>query len=137
MREKPSSLIYRLFLWRGGQRINSIEQQIGFSGATDVSNDDKRNVESSYEELFGGDGRLGVERFYRSQIAALKGVQFDQCADVLAALAFLQEVVATALWKYGLDVGDSLDAFARGFDRLDLTEERRRLHELAQRENEG
>ena len=62
----------------------------------------------------------------------MRGRPLEDCEDALGCLVFLQEVVACALWEHGASVSESLEAFARGFDRLDVPSELERLHDRAQ-----
>jgi len=53
-------------------------------------------------------------------------------AQAFWRLTIMQHVVAIAMWKYELTVGEPLRGFARQFDRLDVPAERRRLYDIAQ-----
>lgn len=66
----------------------------------------------------------------------MSGVPYPQCGDFLDALAFIQEISATALWKYRQGVGDAVEDFVRNFDRLDVSDERIRLYDCAQEQYE-
>jgi hypothetical protein len=74
-----------------------------------------------------------VESLYQAAIMNIRGKRFDECSDGLNALSFLQEVLATAMWKHRCVIGDVLESFVRKYDRLDIPEERRKLHLEAQR----
>ena len=84
-----------------------------------------------YSALFTGECRLDMETLYLRLLREMRNIPYEQCEDLLEALAFLQQVVATAIWKYHHDVGKHMEAFARDFDRLDVESERMRLYEYA------
>jgi len=125
--------IYELFVQRTGLRIVSIERHLPRSPEPDrLSEDDKRNQPATYAALFSLECRSYMEKLYTDAIGQMNGLPFDRSQDILNGLAFIQEVIATALWKYHCDVGNILESFAREFDRLDLPAERHRLHDRAQ-----
>ncbi|HEY8553262.1 MAG TPA: hypothetical protein VIL43_01830, partial [Burkholderiales bacterium] len=78
--------------------------------------------------LFSEKCRSSIENVYRSAMREMRGVPYALAGDTIEALAFLQETIATALWKHRCNVGKTLESFAREFDRLDVREERKRLH---------
>jgi hypothetical protein len=125
--------IYEMFSQSSGQRIASIEGHLGPHSERPFSAEDlERNQAAIYAALFSPACRVLVEGLYQDSLRRMNGLPFDGSQDLLSGLAFLQDVIAKALWKYECDVGGTLEAFARGFDRLDVPSERRRLHELAQ-----
>lgn len=127
-------LVYRLFLSEGrGKRINWIEQYLGFNGSVGLSADDRRNEPSAYEAIFSEEHRAKLEQLQLKLLNEMNGVPYQQCGDVLEALAFIQEISATALWKYHQSVGAMTEEFVRDFDRLDVSDERVRLYESAQK----
>lgn len=126
-------LIYSLFLHRGGQKINWIEQYIGYDNRTERSSDDMKNEQSAYEVVFSEKNRPILEQLYMKLQNEMNGVTYQQCGDVLEALAFIQEMSATALWKYHQKVGVIIEDFVRDFDRLDVPEERIRLYQKTQK----
>lgn len=97
-------------------------------------NEDLRRNEGDAYALF-RDDRL--QKLYRRLLREMRGVPFEDCGDIMAGLTFLQTVVATALWKHRLAVPDSLETFAREFDRLDVAGEQRRLYTRAQDDDCG
>ncbi|MFC3653317.1 hypothetical protein ACFONN_17280 [Dyella humi] len=125
-------LIYRLFLHRGGRKINWMEQYLGYDGRAALSSDDIENESSAYETIFSEEHRPKLERLYLDLLNEMDGVPYPQCGDVLEALTFIQEISATALWKYHQSVGTVIEEFVRDFDRLDVPDERARLYEKAQ-----
>gem|GEM_PF-2344291 len=62
----------------------------------------------------------------------MRGTSYEDAADILEALAFIQEVTAIALWRFDCPMSRVLKEFARDFDRLDVPEERYRLYQSAQ-----
>lgn len=127
------NLVYRSWLSRTGSRVEFLEQSVAFSDVTvALSEDDRRNEPTTYAHLFSAECRIFLEGIYDRALEMMRGRPLDACGDVLKGLEFLQEVVATAIWRYRCDVGQKLDAFAREFDRLDVPTERARLHGGAQ-----
>lgn len=127
------SLLYRAFVARTQMRIVFLEQYIAPQDVrSDLTIDEKRNEPKIYRDLFSSECRIEVERCYLDALLSIRGRTFVQSDDVVNALVFLQGIVATALWKYRCDVGETLEAFARKYDRLDVSAEKRRLHLEAQ-----
>ncbi|MGQ0595704.1 hypothetical protein [Aquabacterium sp.] len=124
--------VYLRSLRHGARRIDSIEQYLGVAIDQVDAGQLQVGIDAAYSDLFNGVGRVEVEGLYDELRGALIGKSFEQCADILDGLSFLQELVAMALWKYQVDVGERLEGFARNFDRLDVQDERRRLHQEAQ-----
>lgn len=125
--------IYDLFVQRRQHRLPSLEKHIGHrcrEGRPLI--DDERNEPALYAALCGQEGQAYVVGLYESALTAMRGQHFADCSDALECLGFLQEVIATAMWRYGCKCAAVLDAFARDFDRLDLPQEQRRLHAMAQ-----
>ena len=125
--------IYRLFLHGGGRKINWMEQYLGYDGRAALSFDDMKNEPRAYEAVFSEEHRPKLEQLYMKLQNEMKGTPYQQCADVLETLAFIQEISATALWKYHQNVGAVIEEFVRDFDRLDVPEERVGLYEKAQK----
>jgi hypothetical protein len=126
-------LVYRLFLHKGGQKIDWMEQYLGYDGKAVLSSDDLMNEPSAYEAIFSEENRPKLERLYLKLLHEMSGISYGQCGDVLEALIFLQEASATALWRYHQNVGVAIEEFVRDFDRLDVPSERVRLYEKAQK----
>lgn len=131
MNRHSLAAIYRLFLESGEQRICRIEQILGFDGTVTASADDKRNEPQIYADLFAGSCRHDMEVLYVTLLQEMRTSPFEQCDELIAALAFFQLVAATALWKYSIEIGQVLEIFAREFDRLDVASERLRLYRFA------
>ena len=129
-------LIYRLFLDKGGQRVSWIESHFDFDAGISLSSDDKRNESATYEALFLQGHQAKIEQLYLELLSEMDGVSYQQCGDILDALAFIQEISAIALWKYRQRVGVMIEEFVRDFDRLDVPEERFRLYKSAQKNSE-
>lgn len=127
------SVLYRAFVARTGTRVSFVEGWLEIRDADlNLSVDETRNEPSVFRELFSGECRAELEEFYRDAMLSLRGSTLIGCRDGLNALAFLQEVVAKAMWKYGCTAGPLLESFARKYDRLDTLEEKRKLHLEAQ-----
>lgn len=125
--------IYALYIQRRGIRILSIERHLTHTPTPNsLSEDDNRNQPAIYAALFSSECRSYMEMLYADAMAQMTDFPFDQSEDLLNCLEFIQEVTATALWRYDRQVGDNLESFARAFDRLDVPSERRRLHDQAQ-----
>ena len=123
----------RAFVARTATRVSFVEKWLAIRDADlTLSIDETRNEPSVYRELFANECRAELEEFYRDAMSNLRGSTLVEGRDGLNALAFLQEVVARAMWKYGCTAGPLLESFARKYDRLDTLEEKRRLHLEAQ-----
>lgn len=128
------SAIYRAYRTRTGARIAFIEERLaGQDLATEPTVDEQRNEPTVYTALFSDECRPEVEDFFREALRRMHGKSFSRSEDDLNALAFLQHVVAAAMWKHHCAAGDMLETFARDFDRLDVESERMRLHLRAQK----
>jgi len=97
-----------------------------------LSDDEKRNEPNTYAALFSDECRSEIEELYKAAMREMRGRSLSSSEDILEGLVFLQEIVATALWKHQCAVGSTLESFAREFDRLDVRAERERLHARAQ-----
>lgn len=127
------SPLYRSFVARTSTRVSFVERWLNIRDADlNLSMDETRNEPGVYRELFSDECRAELEEFYKEAMLSLRGATLVGCRDGLNALAFLQEVVARAMWKYGCTAGPLLESFARKYDRLDTLEEKRRLHLEAQ-----
>jgi hypothetical protein len=124
------AVLYRLYLDRGASRIALIEEDAEIDVTVLLTEDDRRNEPVHYERLFSRECLGSVLNLYVAIKKRIKSCSYEEAADPLIALAFLQEIVATALWKYELDPSEGLTEFAREFDRLDIEAERIRLYEL-------
>ena len=125
-------LVYRLFLREGKRKIDWMERYLGYDGRAALSSDDMKNESSAYDEIFSEEHRPKLEQLYLGLLNEMNGVPYQQCGDMLEALTFIQEISATALWKYSRNVGVVIEEFVRDFDRLDVPDERVRLYEKAQ-----
>ena len=111
-------LAYRFYLEGVDPRSEFVERVLGFDPAAGaLSEDDNRNKHSIFARLSSPDCQSQIERLYSDAIKAMLGIPFDQCDDLLNALAFVQAVVAMALWKYDCRVSPVLESFASAFDR--------------------
>lgn len=128
------AIIYRTQAARGCPRAQLLEEILGFEEGTTASEDDLRNERHNFQRLFSGECKGFVDGLYRDAMSRLSGKQYGEAEDELRVLAYLQNLVAAALWKHGLEPGETLEGFARQFDRLDVESERHRLHDLAVKE---
>lgn len=133
MFDKVLLLAYRLFLGEGCKRVNWMEQRFGFDMETALSSDDRRNEPETYAALFSQDNQKKLEELYVELLDEMNNLPYQQSEDILDMLAFIQEISATALWKYHQSVGTLIEKFVRDFDRLDVPDERVRLYKSTQK----
>ncbi len=126
--------IYALCIDSGWKRVQAIEQYLDRLGPDHVSIDDRRNEHRIYQEL-AEKHRAVLDDLFKQLLHDMRAVRYEHASGILDGLDFLQSVVASTLWKHHFTVGDSLERFAREFDRLDVPDERRRLYQLAQNLN--
>lgn len=126
-------LSYRLFLGEGGRRVNWMEQRFGFDVEIALSSDDRRNEPETYAALFSQNNKINIEELYVELLDEMNGIPYHKCGDILDMLTFIQEISATALWRYHQGVGTVIEKFVRDFDRLDVPDERVRLYRSAQK----
>ena len=128
------SAIYRAYRIRTAARIAFIDEWLGAEvEAPEPIIDDRRNEAALYAALFSNGCCAEIEDCFREAMRRMRGKSFSESEDDLNALAFLQDVVAAAMWKHRCDTGDMLETFAREFDRLDVEVERIKLHLRAQK----
>jgi hypothetical protein len=130
-------LVYQLRVSAGTERAPLLEQLCGLGLGIGISEDNLRNQREYFEQLFSSECQDAVVGAYKDVSRGMAVKPFQEATADLCALAFIQDIVATAMWKYGIDVGSTLESFARDFDRLDLESERRRLHGVATGELTG
>jgi hypothetical protein len=104
-----------------------IERYLGVTGPGDVSVDDRRNEPELYRELM--QDRDLLDDCLSWLFAELRAISYEQSGQILAGLIFLQWVVADGLWRYRQPVSERLERFTRDNDRLDISDERRRLYD--------
>jgi hypothetical protein len=126
--------LYRINVLRTNVRIQFIETWLTeVPTFIPLTEDESRNEPIIYQEIFSEKCRIELERCYRNAMSSIRDQSFGDSMDVLRALTFLQEIIATAKWKYDCETGPLLESFARRYDRLDDDSEQRRLHAEAQR----
>jgi hypothetical protein len=126
-------LVYRLRISAGTERAPLLEECCGFDFGAGLSEDDLCNQREYFEKLFSNECQGAVVRAYGDISRGMASKALEEAARDLCALAFIQDIVATAMWKYDIDPGPILERFARDFDRLDVESERRRLYSSAAR----
>ncbi|MEE4790908.1 hypothetical protein V2K52_25690 [Pseudomonas alliivorans] len=126
-------IIYLLFVRKNERRLSVLEAWINYiDGDLVFSEDFLRNEPEMYEELFSLKCKGYVLGLLEKLMAEMKGLRFEESERVLDGLEFVQNVGATALWKFNCNLDAELRSFVREFDRLDSVEERKRLYSLAQ-----
>lgn len=123
------SVIYRMYVERGGARVPYIEELPGLDITTALRADDWRDEAATYGKLFGEKCENFCKGLFDELREEIANKQFSEAGGALDALQFLQQILATAIWKYSVDPGDHLSDFARDFDRLDVRSEKLRLYE--------
>ncbi|MEE4755471.1 hypothetical protein V2K79_25810 [Pseudomonas alliivorans] len=133
MCEITMQIIYLLFVRKNERRLSVLEAWINYiDGDLVFSEDFLRNEPEMYEELFSLKCKGYVLGLLEKLMAEMKGLRFEESERVLDGLEFVQNVGATALWKFNCNLDAELRSFVREFDRLDSVEERKRLYSLAQ-----
>lgn len=123
------ALLYRIHRSHGYRRSAFIEEALSGADVTGPpSFDDLRNDREAYATLFGAGGSPDVESVYRAAIARLRTVPFEEAEDLIAGLYFMRRLISTAYFRWDHAIVPDLADFARDYERLDLAEERRRLH---------
>lgn len=133
MCEITVKVLYFLFVYQKGRRISVLESYINYiDGELIFSEDFLRNEPAMYEELFSLECKGYVLNLLEKLMAEMKVLKFEESGRVLDGLEFVQNVGATALWKFNCNLDSEVESFVKGFDRLDVVEERERLYSLAQ-----
>lgn len=133
MCEITMQIIYFLFVHQKGRRLSVLESCINYiDGGLAFSEDFLRNEPAMYEELFSLECKGYVLDLLEKLMAEMKVLRFEESGEVLDVLEFVQNVGATALWKFNRSLDSEVESFVREFDRLDVIEERERLYSLAQ-----
>ena len=126
-------IIYILFVRQKGRRLFALESFINYvDGSLVFSEDFVRNEPAMYEELFSPRCKGYVLDLLEKLMAEMKALKLEESGEILDGLEFVQNVGATALWKFNCDLASEVEGFVREFDRLDVVEERERLYLLAQ-----
>jgi hypothetical protein len=123
--------IYALFIDRGRTRMPVFEQHLDMLTPPPISVDDRRNEPAMFRELAENHPDV-LNELFQELLRDLRSVSYERSTGILDALAFVQSVGASALWKHHCRVGDPLETFVRQFDRLDVPAERLRLYRFAQ-----
>ena len=123
--------LYGIYAADGWARIPTVERYLGITAPDSLSVDDRRNERDLYQELVMAHPEALSDAFHK-MLGGMTGLSYEESNGLLDGLRFLQNIIALALWKHELPVSDTLEAFARKFDRLDVPHVRRRLYEQAQ-----
>jgi len=129
------SIIYRLSIHKGAHQISWMNRYFENDSINNISLDDERNESSLYYRLFSKECHSKIESLYLKLLSEMKQVSYEEANEIIEALMFLQEVAATALWKYNCNIGEKMEFFVRNFDRLDVAGEKYRLYEKVQQES--
>ena len=123
--------LYQQFVRRTGRQVAAIEQLVGGTGTRTEQHgqDELQTSRECFAKLFSLECQSYVDQAYSGVVRVLQVQPYDSCDDAFTALEFLQELIATALWKYELAVPQNQESFAREYDRLDTELERRRLYD--------
>ncbi|MEB0048718.1 MULTISPECIES: hypothetical protein [unclassified Pseudomonas] len=133
MCEITMQIIYFLFVHQKGRRLSVLEFCINYiDGDLAFSEDFLRNEPAMYEELFSLECKGYMLDLLEKLMTEMKVLRFEESGEVLDGLEFVQNVGATALWKFNCNLSSEVESFVREFDRLDVVEERERLYSLAQ-----
>jgi len=125
--------LYAKFYARTQRKIAIVSHWLALEGEPrSPSVDDHRNEPRTYASLFSEECRHTVDELLRLAMMQMRGATYAQSEDALECLSFLQEVISTAMWIHRCTVGQQLGSFARDYERLDLQEERKRIHAQAQ-----
>lgn len=88
--------------------------------------DIERSEVKIYEYLFKKENQSMLCKEVDSLLESLKDESCSR-ATIFDDIEFLQQIVASALWKYRLPLSPQLEDFARDFDRIDDESERLRV----------
>ncbi|KAA0978049.1 hypothetical protein [Pseudomonas sp. ANT_H12B] len=126
-------VIYFIFVHQNGRRLLAFESCINYiDGDLVFLEDFLRNEPAMYEELFSPGCNGYVLVLLKKLMTEMKELKLEDSGEVLDGIEFIQNVGATALWKFKCDLTAELDSFVREYDRLDVAEERKRLYLFAQ-----
>lgn len=109
------------------RQIRGVEEHLGLGG--ELLGDEAFDVADAHRLLFAGDLRNRFADDVQRLRELLRKGDLHAAQPVLDALQFVQSIIVTAMWKYGVAVGDELEAFARDYDRLDTEQDRQRLYQ--------
>ncbi|MCT7329676.1 hypothetical protein [Ralstonia mojiangensis] len=127
--------IYSIYLLNGGSIAENIETEILQNPKDFIASvDDIRNEREIYNDLFQTPCISLIESIFHLNFNSMSSKPYEQCKSFIDALAFIQDIAASAMWKFDLSIPGDLEAFVRDFDRLDVPEERYRLYQLAQQD---
>ncbi|MGY2292796.1 hypothetical protein ACW9H6_23905 [Pseudomonas sp. SDO528_S397] len=109
MCEVTMRIIYFLFLRQNGKRLSVLELCINYiDGDLSFSEDFLRNERAMYEELFSLGCRGYVLDLFEKLMAEMKGLKLEESEGFLDGLEFVQNVGATALWKFNCHLDSEL-----------------------------
>jgi hypothetical protein len=129
--EKAVSKLYRGVLTDTGKRSPFLEGLLSIDLSEPFTTDDRRNLPHSYSAAFSGEGLTRMEALFEKLLGELRHRPYAQADEIVDAIEFVQGAIMTAWVRHELSVGQRLMDFCKGFDRLDVPEERRRLYGAA------
>jgi hypothetical protein len=120
--------IYFLYINKGKPKINVIEEIEKININFLITEDDKKNEKYLYEKVFFSEEENVILHIFMHIKDKIKKISYVEATDLLKALEFVQEITATAMWKYGINVSEELSQFTREFDRIDIEFEKIRFY---------
>ena len=121
------SAIYSLKEPTWPSQLPTFEALTGAHLRRNLSQDDRRNLELTYIKLFDLQGRQMLLDAVCAGLLVVREPLKSTSEEVWKSLEYLHAIVATALWKYHIDIGSELEAIARKYDRLDDASIRARI----------
>ncbi|GKT26114.1 hypothetical protein [Acidovorax sp. SUPP3334] len=128
--------IYLSHISKGGLIVDWVEDEFRFSAAREKSINFDQSEQEIYKSFFSSENQSKFYLLYCRIRGEMVGVPYSRCEKLIGMLAFMQEILATALWKHNQRVEVDMENFAREFDRLDIEDERFRLYESVQKRGE-
>jgi hypothetical protein len=112
------NIIYWAQIEKGVVRSLLLERDIEIKAIL-ISEDDRRNLQDLYCELFGAEGEQFIISLVDRYMQRLSETTLANADDIVSILDLLQSVIMTAKAQYGIPVNSDLYAFAQRYDRLD------------------
>jgi len=115
--------------------VSWMEDEYEFSASGGRFIDCDKDEQGIYKSLFSIENQRKFYSLYSRIQDEMVGISYSECEKIIDMLAFMQEVLATAIWKHNIKVEMEMENFARDFDRLDVVAERIRLYESVQKKS--